>query len=538
MKKKWLLGLLAVAIVACSVGCSSGDVGENPPDLAPVTPITESYEYTEKSQVYMRPAMTSEERRLESLTLTLDDGFYFCLTTDAEQANEFINAQRTLLQFLNDSGVETRKLRYYGVDYDDSFSDSENNKAYIALSHVESYQQVLVTLQTLWGDYTDYGYIYHVANTIAAHLGWQTATNETVEQTILDAFFIENPDALNLVYPCFTTTYADEKTVRNCYALSAQLFEKIDLREALTKPINEQVSDFRALVDTYAQGIFVTFDRQTNGYAYFGEYLPLKVLTTYAKLVIDHDYDDFYRASQEKYGNYSLDYFSTYKKIFDTVDIINEEITSAVENFGLEKEAGLVTINWLCGESAIKHSGRAQDNRYIPSPTQPNVYVTQIDAYLHEYFHHLENLLNPNLGQCWQSQAFCELGRSHSYHSQYSMEYPATHNEQWSNLFYDCTGRAYEPGADDYFEMYDILTYICNEYKLDYLNGRNPVNSFTRYLRDLYGEDTTYQLMLFPDTMESVTGKTWEEQEADWLQYMAEKFEGVEIPAWVSEVQE
>ena len=60
--------------------------------------------------------------------------------------------------------------------------------------------------KTLWGDYTDYGYIYHVANAIAAHLGWQTAAIEEVEQTALDSFFAENPEALNLVYPCFTTT--------------------------------------------------------------------------------------------------------------------------------------------------------------------------------------------------------------------------------------------------------------------------------------------------------------------------------------------
>lgn len=533
MKRSLISVLLGAAILAtCLVGC-----GTNNSALTPVTPVEESYEFTEKSQVYTRPAMTSEERRLDSLTLTLDDGFYFCITTDAEKATEFINAQRTLLQFLQDSGVETRKLRYYAVDYDDSFSDSENNKAYIALSYVKSYRQVLVTLQTLWGDYVDYSYIYHVANAIAAHLGWQTDTFEAVDQTVLDTFFTENPDALNLVYPCFTTTYADKETVRNCYALSSRFFEKIDLREALTKPIDEQVNDFRALVDTYAQEISVTFDRQKNGYAYFGECLPLKIMTTYALHVVDRNYLDYYCASREELGDYSLHYFSDYQSIFTTANNLDNEISDAVEYFALEDTAGVVTINWLSEESAIERSGRAQSNYYHASDNG-TVYVTQINGYLHEYFHHLERLMNPTRDQCWQSQAFCELGRSRSQYTLYATELPFTKVDQWVDLFYECMGRSYQFGVDDHFETYDILCYITGEYSFDYLYGRNGINSFTHYLLDLYGEDATYQLLLFPDTMESTTGKTWEEQETDWLAHMAEKFEGVQIPDWVNGTQE
>lgn len=532
MKKVNLLVCLWAVLLASMSVMLSGCGTENL--FVPITTVEETYIYTEKSQVYTRPAMTTEERRLDSLTLALDDGFYFCLTTDVEKADEFVNTQRTLLRFLSDSGVEIRQLRYYAVDYDDSYSDGENDKCYVALSHVKSYRQVLATLQTLWGDYTDYGYIYHVANAITNHLGWQTAPIEEVEQATLDAFFSENPDALNLVYPCFTTTYATEETVRNCLALSGQLVRKIDLSQALTKSINEQVSDFRALVDFYAQEISVAFSRQEHGYAYCGEYLPLKIMTTYAKHVIDHGYEDFYRAMYEEGGDHSLNYFSDYQSIFETMDVINEEITDAVEYFGLEDEAGIVTIRWFSGESMIRLAGKAQYNFYRAQ----NVYITQIDAYLHEYFHHLEHLMSPNLGESAQSQMFCELGRSRSQHSQYGIEMPFTKVEEWVDLFYKCTGHTYRSGVDDYFEVYDILCYITGEYDFHYLAGRNAFNSFAHYLLDLYGEDTTYQLMLFPDTMESITGKTWGEQEADWLQHMADKFAGIEIPDWVAGAKE
>ena len=534
MKKKFLFGALILTLLAFLTGC--GEQSDAQGDLAPVTPIEESYEYTAKSQVYTRPAMTSTDRRLDSLTLTLEDGFYFCITTDTEKATEFINAQRTLLQFLADSSVETRKLRYYAVDYDDSFSDSESNKAYIALSHVKSYRQVLVTLQTLWGDYTDYGYIYHAANAIAAHLGWQTATVEAVEQSTLDTFFVENPDALNLVYPCFTTTYADEETVQNCYALSSQLFEKIDLREALTKPIDEQVNDFRALVDAYAQELSVTFERQKNGYAYYGEYLPLKIMTTYAKLVVEHDFVDADRANREKFGEQPVDYFSDYQSIFETANKINEEISSAVAYFGLEEQAGVITINWNNEESAIEKCGKTVFNRY--SSTSHEVDSTLISLYMHGYYRHLASLLNPDHGYTWQLMAFCEMGRARSQYAQRSMELLFTMSEKYVELFYNCTGRTYQSGLDDYLEIYDIFCYVFDDYTFDAYYGRNGLNSFCRYLTNLYGEDTVYQLLLFPETIESVTGKTWEAQEADWLAYMAEKFEGVEIPDWVAEDQE
>lgn len=526
MKRTLISVLLGAAILAtCLVGC-----GTNNSALTPVTPVEESYEFTEKNQVYTRPAMTSEERRLDSLTLTLDDGFYFCITTDAEKATEFINAQRTLLQFLSDSGVETGKLRYYAVDYDDSFSDSESNKAYIALSHVKSYRQVLVTLQTLWGDYTDYGYVFHVANAIAAHLGWQTATVEAVEQSTLDTFFAENPDALNLVYPCFTTTYADKETVRNCYALSSRFFEKINLREALTKPIDEQVNDFRALVDTYAQEISVTFDRQKNGYAYFGEYLPLKILTTYTKHIVDRGYEDSTSPAYEAIGDYSFVYFSDYQSIFEIVNLMDKEIAGAVEYFDLEDKIGVVTFNWLSEESSIKRSGRAVNNYY--NSTAQAVYLTTIDAYLHEYAHHLQHLINPNIGECWQEQAFSEIVRSHTHHGQHQVETQFTLVEDFAELFYNCTGHNYQAGVDDYFEAFDILCFIMGEWDLDYLNGKNGINSISHYLIDLYGEETVYQLMLFPDTVQTVTGKTWDEHKEEWYQHMQDKFADFDLSSF------
>lgn len=532
MRKKILLSSLALMLLVFLSGCG------NQSDLAPVAPIEETYEYTTTARVYAHPAVLTVERRVEYLSLTIDDGFFFCATTDSKEADVFVNAQRTLLQFLRESGTETPKLNYFAMDTDDSFSESEKKRAHISLSDTKSYRQVLITLQTLWGDYTDYGYLYALANAIAAHLGWQTDAAEEVEQAVLDSFFADHPAALNLLYPCFTTTFASEETVHNCKALSTKLLEKIDLRTALTKPIDEQVNDFRALVDAYAQEISVSFSRQDSGYAYYGEYIPLKISTTYALHMIESGYDDKDRAWLEELGDETWDYFSDYRSIFETLDIINAEIARSVQYFGLEDDVGLVVVNWVCPETSTELWGKPNKSYYKggydDSLFDGRIYLRAIAPYLHEYFHHIDHVISHDLNQTWQEQAFSELGSVQSQHARHVHEWMTMHEDAWIRLFNECFGREYQPGLDDYYNTYDLLCYM-NSYELDYNNGGAAVNSITRYLLDLYGEETVLQILLFTDTVETVTGKTWDELESDWRQYMDEKSENIVIPDWVYE---
>lgn len=553
MKKTQLLCLLVTIMVIAFVGCGNQSGPTNPDDVQtepPATenpeenlvPVEETYEYTSTDQIYSRPAMLTNERRVDFLSLAIDEGNFYCATAGTEKADEFVNAQIALLQFLRDNGMETAKLNYFAMDTDDSFSESDTKSAHIALSHTKSYQQVLITLQTLWGDYTDYGYLYAISNAIAAHLDWQTDTTEEAEQTTLDIFFSENPDALNLLYPCFTTTYASEETVRNCKALSKQLLETIDLHDAFTKSIDEQVNNFQALVDTYAQEISVTFARQESGYAYFGEYLPLKIQTTHVLHYIDKNYEDEFLAIQEQLGDDSWDYFSDYQSIFETIDIINEEITSSVAHFGLEDEAGIVAMNWLCAESAAELTviidGAYTNTYYNPTPDNDLfdgvIYITHIHSYLHEYFHHLHQFLNPELGHCWQAEAFAELGRARSKHGHHYFEWDFLHDEVMKSLFYNCFGRDYQSGLEDYYEAQDFLCHITNSFEFSRTSGSFAMNAFIHYLLDLYGEDTVCQILLFPETVETVTGKTWEGLQADWQQHMEKKFENFVIPDWLN----
>lgn len=486
-----------------------------------VTPVLEQYEYKQREKVCFFPSFTNENEKADILSVSTEDGSFICMTTEEAQADSFINAQRTLLHFLQDNGVTLRELNFVAINFDDNFSENAKNTAYIALSSTETWQQVLATLQALWGDFTDYGYVYAMANAIASHLGWETDAPEKVDDSAMDAFFCENTVALNLLYPAFTELYATEETIRYSKLLSLSLFEQVDLCDALTQPIETQLDEFEVLLHGYSEKIGVSFSRHVCDYAYRGPYLPLCIQTTYATHIVDHGYKDYY-------SDIYADYFSDYITIYQTAEIIDKEIVEAIRYFGLEDCAGNVCFNWLSEYSAMtKFANRRVNQNHV---FMQEVYVTTISSYLHEYYHHIEHIINPDSEKNWQSQAFCEIGSSHSQYELYRLGKIFTQDSEMAELFYSFTEHAYRSGVEDYFEAIDIGCYIYDEFSLDYYTAGVAVNSFAYYLIKIYGENAIFNLLLFPDTVIDVTGKTWETLENEWKQSIMDKYAGKGIP--------
>lgn len=479
-------------------------------------PLNEAYEYSVQTESYIRPSAVKGNALNSALTTVTNDGNFFCFTKDEAAANDFVNTQRTLIQYLRNCGVEIERLESFGTDYGYSFSESRENAAYVAFSDMRSWQQVLVTLQAVWGDYTDYGYVYAMSNTIARELGWQTDSVPAFEQETADLFFAANPEAIHLLYPAFDSRFAFEETVSNSKALAVHLLEKIGWKNAISKPVNSQLDAYYELIRAYAKELSVPFERQTCGYAYYGEDVKLRIMTTYAELIIDNNYCD---AAESIYG----DYWDQYLSIYQTANTINEEITAAVEYFALQDAVGTIQIKWLDSKDSNTEWLIPHNNGAYNFSTK-TAYVTSIRTYLHEYYHHIQHLLNPDLGFSWQSQSFCELGASHSHYRQMSSESAFLRSEDGAKLFQDFTGRAYVPGRDDYFETMDILCYYNDYYQLEYITGAQAQNSFCRYLVELYGERAVFDLLVYPKTVETVTAKTWDTLRSEWEQHIRDKY--------------
>lgn len=502
------MGIVVLLFTALS-GCTADTPNE----------ISEAYAYSTEIRSFLRPAVANGEALRTALTTDTEDGTFFCFTKEEAEANDFINTQRTLVQYLRSCGIRIEELEYYGTDYGYSFSQSSENAIYVGFSDVRTWQQVLVTLQGVWGDYTDYGYVYALSNAIADELGWQADAIPAFEKKDADLFFAENPGAVQLLYPTFTEKLASQETVTHSKALAAHLLEGINWEDAVSKPISEQLDAYYDLIRAYAQELSIPFELQACGYAYYGENVKLRIITAYAELIIDRNYHDVH---ETVYGDYWGDYLSVYQ----TTNTINAEISAAVEYFDLQDTAGIIQLNWLDkNDSNTQWLIRNNGAYYYSTHT---AYVTSAVSYLHEYYHHIQYLLNPDLKFAWQSQTFCELGAFYSLYRQMSMKNMFTQDEEGVKLFYDYTGRSYEPGRDDYYEVMDILCYDSEYYKLEYQTGGEAHNSFCRYLVDLYGEESVFDVLLFPNTVEDATGKTWDSLRAEWEQYIREKFEHIQ----------
>ncbi len=484
-------------------------------------PLPETHAYSRKIKYYVQPAAIDGWAEKSALTTNTEDGKFYCFTDDKSIADDFINTQRSLLKYLRGCGIEIGEMEYFGTDYGYSFSESSENEAYVSLSDIRSWRQVLVTLQTIWGDYVDYGYVYAMSNAIASDLSWQTDSTVSLEKAAMASFFTENPNVMNLLYPTFSTKFASEETVQSSKALAVHLFENIQWKRSLGKSLDEQLNDYNELISAYAQELSVSFDRQTCGYAYYGEGVKLRIMTNYAELIIDSNFRD---VTESLYG----DYWGSYTSVYETANTINKEISDAVSYFGLEDEAGIIQLKWLNSENSSTKKYITGNTGTYWSSTHI-IYLTSIRVYLHEYYHHLEHLMNPALGKVWQSQAFCEIGSSNSKYTQMSTESIFSKKDYGIEDFYTYTGRSYQPGRDDYFEVWDMMCHMNDDYQLAYMSRADSLNSFSRYLIELYGEKKVYHLMLFPDTVEDSTGKTWEQLASAWEEHIRNKYAHVQI---------
>ncbi|MBQ7360259.1 MAG: hypothetical protein IJW63_09205 [Lachnospiraceae bacterium] len=503
-----------IALLGLFVGFAGGCSNSN-----------KEFEYTCGGIYFERPSFLEKGKYQLALTTQTENGVFYIITDKEKEADLFVNAQNDLLTYLEKKGVELRPLDYFVSDYEDTFSDSANDAAYIGLGAAKTYKQVLVTLQALWGDYTDYGYLYALSNAIAKELKWGVDEIEKIDEASMDQFFAEDTSALNLLYPCFSVDYAPQEVIENCKMLSANLVEDFKLKQVLAKSIEEQVQDFREKVDGYAKGLGGEFVRNECKYAYNGEYMPLKILTTYAEFLIDDNYED--RAS------YLGDVYSNYNILFETMDRIDKEIITAVEKFDLSEKVEIIPFKCLSSETANILRGKDLVNFY--NNRDKAVTMTFLNGYYHEYHHYLSYVINPELVYGWQAEAFSELGRSYSYYGRLNVELGMMNEQKWRDFFFEFTGRQYSGSRDDYVDFYDSLCYACGDYELHWNTGRNSINSITGYLVDLYGEDTVINLYLYPDMVAEVTGKDWDRHIYEWRENLMEKYADCEIPAWMLE---
>jgi len=453
----------------------------------------------------------------QTYVLLNDDAYFFLQAASEEECDVFVNAQYDLLKYLNKRGVTTKKLSYTLSEYSENVSDSENEKGYYDISTVKTYLQVLTTLQLLLGDYTNYGYLYALSNAIAKELNWQTDVPNEISDTDLTALFIENPLALDLSYICFSDRLSTQNVIDGCKVLSLKIFEKIDWKTEIRKPIDEQMQDFYLKVNEYASNADIDYERQNYAYAYFGENCPLKIDSKYLEIFVKKDFVDY------SYEIYKTDFFGDYVIIQETADFLNNEVISALETFSLLDTAEKVTTYIMSQDEYIDRFGESSGGLCFTSDAR--FYIRGMYAFVHEYYHYIEYLLDPAYDYSYeQKEMFCNWGNHKSYYTQLYYYNLFTQNQGKIELFESYAGRNYEWCDRDYFIAVNLYCYNNNDYSLKTVGSSE---SFSAYLVDMYGEDVFYEFMLNEERTEEITGKTFETLRQEWEDYIKAEFSDV-----------
>ncbi len=515
-----LLTLLLSFFLLCACNNTSDISFEEPPA---------TYEFTTKQTYMWEPGfltLSISSTQMVNVLYCNNESMQFFINNDNEnQANSIVYNELRLINYLkylfqNENIPFPNKI--YVDDSSSCVSGSAASKLLLNFNSIGKYSQVLATLQVIYGDYFNYGYLYGLSNYIANELGWETDVIETIENDKLVDFFSSNVNALDLTYPVFTEKYSSNESVKYCKALSTLLFNRINNNNLLKESISDQETAFYNAINQFAIQNSISHDITTFEFAFYGDTCPLKIKTQYLEIFmsdghfIDSQNDIFQVADLVGYNN-----------IVNTIKTLENEVDFLLYMFSLKDIADVATVYLYSTEACQEIHFKEYLNFCYPAARQ--LHVTCINAFLHEYGHYVEYLLNPESpgNKRWQSQAFAELCGSYSYYRQRqfynSYSNPGVANELVKAYY----GKELGFGREDTFDYHDAVTHALNDYELIYMSG-DRVSSFGRYLCDIYGEAKIMRLMLFPDTVQEITGKDWETLRSEWELYLKEKFSNVD----------
>ena len=168
MRKKILLLFLMLVLLLC--GCDSGETVPTVTQPTMPGPTQPAVEFSVVKEIFFVPSMVVNYAEREVYKADSSYGTMYVFSAFVDEAERFVSLQTVLLDYLHSFGIISSDKSYIATDYDGSFSIGSRKEVYISLNDMGTWRHVLSTLQGMWGDYTDYGYLYAVSNGICAEL--------------------------------------------------------------------------------------------------------------------------------------------------------------------------------------------------------------------------------------------------------------------------------------------------------------------------------------------------------------------------------
>lgn len=490
MKLSHILILALVIAFMCS-GCSF----LNQPD---------SYEYTEIYQRLTEPYGASFIQQGNVLQTIVGTHTYEFEDVISEKARTlFITAQEKLCKLLKEQGLLTDGLTFRVLEDYPNRTESDNHLAYYGLRSMNTWEQVLTTVQVCLGDYTNYGYLYALSNHVAKELQW-TCDNITVASIEV---FANDPSLLNLVYPCFSEKYSDIQVINTCKDLAVKLLSN-------TGNIWSE-TEFLEARTIYAKDNNIDFAPTYVTFAYNSASCPLKLTCQYLELFWD---STFVANNEYLDGDIPVDYTDGVSGLIHTFQWLDAQLSDLCDRLNVNPGEQIPVQMMERLPEGYASPYFETGGLYNRQENTVNIYATTVTCLAHEYMHHIYYLLyqcsDPDYEQ-WQNEVmayYYTVGRDYEYRlniinnvdSSYRQRLETTLNEAYDN-------------PDDTIKL---LRIVCRNEELPYIYHLKTDNSlcsaFGEYFVRTYGEEAFQNSMLFPSHVKEFTGKSMDQIVDEW----------------------
>lgn len=509
--KKIVLFLLLLALVLSLLllnGCGEEKSRETQESVTePSTePAEPDYEYQKVSVQDFEPYADSLFLSAGAYRTEIDGNTYeFERTIPEEQRTAFVDAQRALFALiaerteLSTAGYTFRILEDYK-----SRTLSEENRAYLHIGATASWEQGLITMQLLMGDYTNYGYLYALGDHFAGDLGW-----DTEDYSADSGIFADEPQLLTLVYPCFDRSYCTQKEIESAKGLSVDLLSRMEDPYAGEAAFLEQAQ-------AYAQEKALDYTPTYLRFANHGTYCPLRVEGKYLEFLWDDEFEEDIDVTD---GLLEEDWAKDVSTMIAALEETEAELDPVCEAFDFTPETLVPTI--LTDSFSVGGHGEVIACQGLFVPGEDTIYICGLSVVLHEYVHYIYDCLaSDNSYESWRTEALAYyFGRFDRYEAWVELN-----GAQGQEYFKLLTGKDLTD-ADTFLELYDVEIYLDKEnynpkYWIDRPSCGDQVLSIAAYIIRNYGEENFVQIMVTPLKALVLTGRTMEEIEEDWSDYI------------------
>lgn len=515
--KKPAFWLVVIALLVCGIATvcfltkpHSPEPNESDPTSIPQTSelpaATLAPEYTEVYQRIIEPYGTTYLLNGKVYQTVWNSHTYeFEKSIPEDTRSFFVAAQETLCLLLESHGYETEGMTFRVLKTYPNRAESAEKTAYFGADTLCTWQQVLVTLQVCMGDYTNFGYLYALANEIAVQYDWECDVLSS-EETAFD-----DPVHLNLVYPSFAEKYSDAKTIQTCKLLARTL-----LRAA--KDIWSE-AEFLAARLEYTESKGIDFIPTTIAFAYNSESCPLKTLSNYVEVFWDSSF-----AANNEYlqGLIPVDYTEGTAGLVHTFQWLDVQLNELCQKLNYVPNERL-PIQMM----AILPKNLTSINRdvgwiysYYPNPACG--YATTVTGLTNIYANYIFSMVSGFPGSDYENWCQGVVAAYYTVAADYEklLHYMDNVDPDYREIVERRIGEAYDEPSD----YIKFLRVAWRERDINYLqyikSGSELGSAFGEFFVRTYGEEAFQKSMFRPSNAAEYTGFLMDDILDQWTQDM------------------